>query len=84
MYSFREFFPHNASTVGTPLSGVPGINFYQLPTSTFSLVSKHEYEPGLGSIMDVPMHAFIMALFFQALDIQIFNTDVIIVIDVGP
>lgn len=33
--------------------------------------------------MDVSMLCFVTAFFFEASDIQIFNTDVIIAIDIG-
>ena len=99
MHSYRQIFLYDASTSRTPLSGVPGIYFYQLPTSTLSLIraadsvscspgrspgEKHEYELRPGCIMDAAMHTIIMAFLFQTFDIKILNTDDIKVIDIGP
>jgi hypothetical protein len=65
VYSYRQIFLYDASTSRTPLSGVPGIYFYQLPTSTLSLIRKHEYELRPGCIMDAAMHTIIMAFLFH-------------------
>ena len=84
MHSDRQIFLYDASTSGTPLSGIPGIYFYQLPTSTLSLIRKHEYELRPGCIMDAAMHTIIMAFLFQTFDIKILNANDIKVIDIGP
>jgi hypothetical protein len=84
MHSYRQIFLYDASTSRTPLSGVPGIYFYQLSTSTLSLVRKHEYELRPRCIMNAAMHTSVMAFLFQTFDIKILNTDDIKVIDIGP
>jgi hypothetical protein len=84
MYSDRQIFLYDASTSRTPLSGVPGIYFYQLSTSTLSLVRKHEYELRPGCIMDAAMHTNFMAFLFQTFDIKILNANDIEVIDIYP
>jgi hypothetical protein len=84
MYSYRQIFLYDASTSRTPLSRVPGIYFYQLSTSTLSLVRKHECEFRPGCIMNAAMHTVIMAFLFQTYNIKILNTNGIKVIDIGP
>ena len=84
MYSYRQIFPYDASTSRTPLSGISGIYFYQLSTSTLSLVRKHKYELRPGCIMDAAMHTIVMALLFHTFDIKILNTNYIEAVDVYP
>jgi hypothetical protein len=84
MHSYRQIFLYDASTSGTLLSGVLWIYFYQLSTSTLSLVRKHEYELRPGCIMNASIHTIIMAFLFQTFEVKILNTDDIKVIDTNP
>lgn len=84
MHPIREFFFHNASTSRTPLGGIPGIHFYKLSTSTFSLVRKHERESRPRCIMNISMLHFAISLLLQTFDIQILDTNDIITVDVKP
>ena len=83
MYSYRQIFLYDAPTSRTPLSGIFGIYFYQLSTSTLSLVRKHEYELRPGCIMNAAMHTVIMTFLFQTYNIKILNANDIEVIDIA-